>query len=815
MRRDVTRFDPVLVLGIACAAGPPLVLAPLVTAATLVVGLVLAWGALPRAWPPFLLALAVLAGVRAESALERADLEHRAVAERLSPPQRCELRGRIARSPIVVGGAAGPSALALGRARFDVDVLGGVCEHGPAPLTRVRLYEGPEDAARGDVFDLVVDLAAVQRFDNPGLTDPRLALASSLVTASGRIVDASRGQGGVGVRAAIDHFRSHVRRRIESSLPADVAPLSRALVLGETDLDEGDRAAFQGSGLAHLLAVSGTHLVIAVMAFVRLLGAALVRINWLARRGDARCLAAALGVPLAVAYADFAGGSGSAWRAAVMLGCALVTRALGEKPNGTRCLAFALLGPVLIEPLATADASFLLSLAATSALMAMPRGASSDRTQFIVHHVGEAIRTTVAATLATAPILLLLGAALPIHGVAANLLAAPIGELIALPASLLHAGLWWAPPLEGALATIAAGALRTVQAIAHAAADSPGATWALPPPTAVELAVCALSVLAVACWKSRRWLVGGAAIAALVAAEIVAHREGAPTGGLRITALDVGQGDSLLVEFPDGRAMLVDGGGMVGSGIDLGRRVLLPELAARRRRRIDIVVVTHPHPDHFLGFLTALPELEVGEVWESGLASATDPDGALARLLRTLGDRGAVLRRPAELCRGTHSFGGAEVRVLAPCPGFDGLASANDNSIVLQLRLGSRSALLVGDAERETEARLVATYGTSLKADLLKVGHHGSRTSSTPAFLAAVAPEVAIISSGVRNRFGHPARVTLDALASRSIDVRRTDRKGAIVFWTDGKTFGLTNIVDARRARALISSYDASTDLLP
>ena len=295
----------------------------------------------------------------------------------------------------------------------------------------------------------------------------------------------------------------------------------------------------------------------------------------------------------------------------------------------------------------------------------------------------------------------------------------------------------------------------------------------------------------------------------------MAHREGAPTGGLRITALDVGQGDSLLVEFPDGRAMLVDGGGMVGSGIDLGRRVLLPELAARRRRRIDIVVVTHPHPDHFLGFLTALPELEVGEVWESGLASATDPDGALARLLRTLGDRGAVLRRPAELCRGTHSFGGAEVRVLAPCPGFDGLASANDNSIVLQLRLGSRSALLVGDAERETEARLVATYGTSLKADLLKVGHHGSRTSSTPAFLAAVAPEVAIISSGVRNRFGHPARVTLDALASRSIDVRRTDRKGAIVFWTDGKTFGLTNIVDARRARALISSYDASTDLLP
>jgi competence protein ComEC len=232
----------------------------------------------------------------------------------------------------------------------------------------------------------------------------------------------------------------------------------------------------------------------------------------------------------------------------------------------------------------------------------------------------EAVRATLAATVGTAPLLLAFGATLPVHGLAANLLAAPLGEFVALPASLLFvlASPW--PWAEYALARVATGALRSVRAVAFAASTGPFATLTIPPPSDLQLALLAITAcMLVARITPRRWVLVGALLA-LGAAEVHARGDGAPVGSLRITALDVGQGDSLLVDLPDGRAMLVDGGGMVGSGIDLGRRVLLPVLAARRRQRLDVVVITHPHPDHYLGLLTSLPSLQVGELWESGLA---------------------------------------------------------------------------------------------------------------------------------------------------------------------------------------------------
>jgi len=800
VQHEERRLDPVLAMGLAAAMGPPLVLAPLVSVVVLSLALAIAWPLVSPKSAAVLVPLALVAAIRTHGALERADSAHCEVAAQLARPQRCEVRARWARSPVVVGSRNTPSEVALGRARVDADVLDGACELGPAPRTRIRLYDGPEESARGDVFELVIDLAAVQRFDNPGLTDPRLSLEASGVTASGKAIVANLVERGEGLRATIDRARAHVRRRIERTMPEDVAPLARALVLGETDLTEADRTAFQTSGLSHLLAVSGTHLVLAVMALVRLLGAALVRFDWLSRRCDARRIAAALGVPLAVVYADFAGGSGSAWRAAAMLGCALLARALGRRPIAVRSLALALLGPVFFDPLVATDTSFLLSLAATSALMLTHERTGSARAQGPASLLLATMRSTLAATVATAPILLLLGARLPVHGVAANVLAAPIGELVALPASLLHACLAWSPPLERTAAALSAGALRAVREVAHAAAGAPWSSCSLPPPTPLELGIFGLATLAAFRWPRERARLGGVTLGFLLAAELHARHEGAPTEGLRITALDVGQGDSLLVDLPDGRAMLIDGGGMVGSGIDLGRRVLLPELAARRKSRIDIVVVTHPHPDHFLGLVTALPELEVGEVWESGLGPASEPNGALARMVQDLAQRGTVVRTARELCQARREFGGAEVTVLSPCPSFQLLDSANDNSLVLRLRLGTRAALLVGDAERQTETELVQRHGSELRADLLKVGHHGSRTSSTPAFLEAVAPEFAFISSGVRNRFGHPAPTTLASLSARRARVSRTDQEGALTYWTDGTDARVTTTRATRRA---------------
>jgi beta-lactamase superfamily II metal-dependent hydrolase len=155
-------------------------------------------------------------------------------------------------------------------------------------------------------------------------------------------------------------------------------------------------------------------------------------------------------------------------------------------------------------------------------------------------------------------------------------------------------------------------------------------------------------------------------------------------------------------------------------------------------------------------------------------------------MLGDLRGRGVPIRRPGELCGAPRSLGGARVTVLAPCPGPTPDAGANDSSFVIRLEHGARAVLLVGDAEALEEGALLRDHPAELRADLLKVGHHGSRTSTGAAFLAQVCPSIAVISSGVRNRFGHPHPTTLAALAARGVAVARTDRGGAFVWETDG-----------------------------
>jgi len=232
--------------------------------------------------------------------------------------------------------------------------------------------------------------------------------------------------------------------------------------------------------------------------------------------------------------------------------------------------------------------------------------------------------------------------------------------------------------------------------------------------------------------------------------------------------------------------MLVDGGGMVGNPVDLGARVVQPVLRARRRSLLDVVVLSHPHPDHFGGLVSTLSSVRVGELWDTGQGEAVGAGPVYASLLATARRLGVPIRRPDTLCGAPRDFGGATVEVLSPCPTFAPDASMNDSSFVIRIRFGSRSFLLVGDAEEGTERELLRRHGGALHADVLKVGHHGSRTSTSPEFLSAVRPDLAVISSGVRNRFGHPHPRTLETLASAGVTTLRTDRGGAVVVATDG-----------------------------
>lgn len=258
---------------------------------------------------------------------------------------------------------------------------------------------------------------------------------------------------------------------------------------------------------------------------------------------------------------------------------------------------------------------------------------------------------------------------------------------------------------------------------------------------------------------------------------------------LEMTAIDVGQGDSIFLALPDGKLMLVDGGGIASFGkrvhtrMNIGEDVVSPYLWSRSIRRLDVVALSHAHEDHIGGLPAVLENFHVRELWIGAMPDSPEWD-ALRKEAQDLG-----IRIVPQTQGHAFDYGGVRFEVLAPVPDYVPAAMArNNDSLVMRLTYGERSIILSGDVERQIESQLVAA-NLVRHADILKVAHHGSKTSTTEPFLEAVHPAFAVISAGFANLYGHPNHEVVERLQQANVAVFRTDQMGAITIRTDGRRF--------------------------
>ncbi|MEM7137917.1 MAG: ComEC/Rec2 family competence protein [Myxococcota bacterium] len=575
-------------------------------------------------------------------------------------------------------------------------------------------------------------------------------------------------------RRAIAGVRGRVRRRLQAGLPSDVSPIARALVLGDGGaLPYEQRRTIASVGLAHLFAVSGMHIALVSGTLVAVLG-------WALRGTTLRIapvrVAAALGVPLTLLHAWFAGGAPSAWRAAITAAITWSLIAIGRHASARAVTASAAILLSAPDPGLATRPAFWLSIVATSAILGGDRVEDGPW-----RRLRGASRVSARTLVATAPLVWWWFGGVPLIGWLTNIVVLPLGTLVVIPLAHAYAAAAEFPFVGPAIESGLTHSSRLLVSVCEALAPLAVAR-SLPPLSPVQGVAVALGSVA---WLTASGL--RARIAILIATFVVwgvtevAIRADHPTDSLRVSFVDVGQGDAILVDFPDGSLGLIDTGpgGRHPAGRELSRI-----LRERRRTRIDRLIITHGHPDHDGALPALLDAVEVGELWLNGQRLAEETDGRLQALIKRAEHQGTRVRFAQSLCGPPHRFGAATLELIWPCPRYDPALDFNDNSLTLSLRFRDRHILLTGDLESEAEQALVGR-GALGRADVLKVAHHGSRTSTTAAFVETVRPHVAVISSGVGNWYGHPSPDVVARLTGAGARVYRTDLHGGVTVTID------------------------------
>lgn len=683
---------------------------------------------------------------------------------------------------------------------FDLTACDGMSKG--APLGAVLVSAGAkwvdETLSSGDVVRVPLLVRAPREFRNPGsFSYTRYLMIQGVgaqASARGRLEK-------VGSRAGpfvsfASAWRRRLKRAIRASVDGEPQAVLTALATGDrSSLSPETREQFSRAGISHLLAISGMH-----VGYVLVLVFFLLR--WMFRawpslieRFPISKLAAGFSLPIVWLYIVFVGYPLSAIRAGLMLTVYLAGVVLGLRQDGPTSLAAAVIAVLIVMPLSVLDISFQLSVAAVAGILLLgnPLGQRMRRRERpglsarFLASVGALLAISIAAAAFTAPLVAHGFGVVTALGPVVNLLAVPLMAGAIMPLVLTASVLTLAyPPLSPFVWRGAGALVQLLMSLAQSVQDwgAPFSGNWFPSSTEVLLAYAglALVMLGFRAWRGKALIVT-AAFSAAVCIDAMALNVAPLIGGkLSATYFDVGQGDSSLIRFPRGKTMLIDGGGLKGSSIDVGKSVLTPALRRLGVKRIDWIVVTHPHFDHFGGLESVLKAFEVGEMFINGRAPEEEEAALWASLLETA--RSAGVRITTVAGAPTRIESGGAVASITPSPLLSP-KELNDTSLMIGVRYGERRYLFTGDLEAMGEEAALRS-GAKIDADVLQVGHHGSRDASSEVFLTAVSPGIAVISVGRDNRYGLPDDQTISRLKAKGVRLFRTDNRGAITITTDG-----------------------------
>lgn len=603
-------------------------------------------------------------------------------------------------------------------------------------------------------------------------------------------------------RRLLDHAALQCNRAIRTVVqdPAAASVLTALVTGSQAAIPPELTAAYARAGVSHILSISGFHVAVIAATAAQLLLLLLLRWEWLALRLNLRRSVLLVTLPVMVGYLLFTGAAPATARSVVMLAAVGLALWAERESEVLDALLLAALLLMVHSPPVVFDLSFqlsFLSLWGIVVLTPLLLSPFESRLSGWRRHLAFFVAASLAAIMATALPTLATFHQASLTGLVANLVVVP---LLGYGAVILGAAavplVFVAPPLAGGLFAVAGWLVALCNRFVLWFADLPVLRSFQVGQADVLATIVVLAVLSFVGSVRLRWLLVGSVGATVFAVHLWpvphdAHR-------LRLTFLSVGQAESMLVQFPDQSTMLIDGGGYLrDNGHDFGERYLVPALHTLGIKRIDRLVLTHPHPDHLGGLPAVAEQLPVGEFWHGALPQS--PGHEYARLKAALLKRGVPIR-PLPPGSTTVEIGGCRLTTVVPplagsSVAWDGEAG-NDQSLVIRLDYDRFSALFMADAGFSTERRLLEAG--ILPVTLLKVGHHGSRTSTSEAFLQQLRPRLAIISAGAGNRFGLPASDTLTRLAHYGARIYRTDQDGTVQVVTDGVDYQVTTRLGSR-----------------